>query len=63
MGVPELRLLSGVMRVWLLLGILACLVLAVVALVEGNVTGAVVLIAAVAFGVLALRFFGARMRR
>ena len=58
-----MALLSGLMRVWLMLGVLACLILAVVALVEGNVTGALVLIVAVAFGVLALRFFGARMRR
>ena len=58
-----LRLLSGLMRVWLLAGILACLVLAVVALVEGNVTGAVALLAGAAFAVLALRFFDASLRR
>ena len=52
-----------VMRIWLLLGVLACLVVAVVALVEGNVTGAMVLIGGAVFAVLALRFFDARLRR
>ena len=56
-------MLLRVMRIWLLLGVLACLVVAVVALVEGNVTGALVLIGGAVFAVLALRFFDARLRR
>ena len=59
----NLRMLLRVMRIWLLLGVLACLVVAVVALVEGNVTGALVLLGGAAFAVLALRFFDARLRR
>ena len=56
-------MLLRVMRIWLLLGVLACLVVAVVALAEGNVTGAVALLAGAAFAVLALRFFDALLRR
>ena len=58
-----MALLSGLMRIWLLLGVLACLVLAVVAFVEGSVGGGLVLLAAVVIGLAALRFFDARLRR
>ena len=58
-----MAVLLRLMRIWLLLGVLACLVVAVVALVEANVTGALVLLAGAAFAVLMLRFFDARLRR
>jgi len=56
-------MLLRVMRIWLLLGVLACLVVAVIALAEGNVTGALVLIGGAVFAVVALRFFDALLRR
>ena len=58
-----MALLTRLMRIWLLLGVLACLVVAVVALVEGNIAGALVLLGGAAFAILALRFFDARLRR
>ena len=58
-----MALLTRLMRIWLLLGVLACLVVSVVALVEGNIAGALVLLGGAAFAVLALRFFDARLRR
>ena len=58
-----MAVLLRLMRIWLLLGVLACLVVAIVALAEGNVTGALVLIGGAVFAVLALRFFDALLRR
>ena len=58
-----MALLLRVMRIWLLLGVLACLVVAVVALVEGNVIGALALLGGAVFAVLALRFVDALLRR